>query len=159
MKPRAERKNKWTWLLTNVDARYLNVAFFFFWMFIKIWIVVLGILSQLSKDYLFLPLILRSNGEIELPVFQKVISYWLLVSPLYTNICSKFLCVSHDLGSQEWQLCGERSAWAVRKVPGAPSPVSGLGSAEIWLIERYVLGAGGAVKFKFTVFSRVPAHT
>lgn len=114
-----------------------------FWMFIKIWIVVLCILSQLSKDYLFLLLLVCSNGEIRLLVFQKVIWYWLLVSHLCTNICSKFLSVSHHLGSKEWQVSGEKAAWAAREVPGAPSPLFVLESAKVCLIERYVLGARG----------------
>lgn len=27
MKPRAERKNKWMWLFTNLDVRYLTATF------------------------------------------------------------------------------------------------------------------------------------
>lgn len=43
------------------------------WMFIKIWVIVIRILPQFSKDYLFLPFLLCSDGEMELPVCQKVI--------------------------------------------------------------------------------------
>lgn len=121
-----------------------------FWIFIKIWIVV----SQLSKGYLFLLLLLCSNGKTELPVLQTVIWHWLLTSHLCTNIYSKFLGVSYHLGSKERQLSGERAAWAVRKVPGAPSSLFVLESAKVCLSERYALGVGrNCQKLKITLFA------
>ena len=90
----------------------------------------------------FLLLLLCSSEKTELPIFQKIIWYWLLMTYLCTNVCSKFWGVSHHLGSNEWQLSGERAGWVVRKVAGAPFLLFVLESAKACWIERYVLGAG-----------------